>query len=141
LGIEWLPSSYASFIVTLLPMFSPILPTQKETSISEVQNTTKVATHFDGYNFTKKNSTVRNTTVDTIPLQARIDSISNTGSVIVKFNKLMTIPVIYTNVSQRRLEPDYKETIDQFLVLKVKSGIDDLSPNRTKIIMFNLTDY
>ena len=119
---------------------SPIfLPTQKETSISEVQNTTKV-THFDGFNSTKKNSTVRKTT-DPIPLQARIHSISNTGSVIVKFNKLMTIPEIYTNVSQRRLEPDYYETINLFLALKVKSGIDDLSPNRTKIIMFNLTDF
>ena len=53
----------------------------------------------------------------------------------------MTIPEIYTNVSQRRLEPDYYETINLFLALKVKSGIDDLSPNRTKIIMFNLTDF
>jgi hypothetical protein len=78
---------------------------------------------------------------DPVPLIARIHSISSTGAVVIKFNKMMTIPSIYTNVSQRRLEPDYNETIDQFLALKVKSGVDNLNQNRTKIIMFNLTDY
>lgn len=104
-----------------------------------MQNTTNTP-HFDGFTFQKKNITERNT-IDPIPLIARIHSISSTGAVIVKFNKMMTIPSIYTNVSQRRLEPDYNETIDQFLALKVKSGIDDLNKNRTQIVMFNLTDY
>lgn len=60
---------------------------------------------------------------------------------IVKFNKNMAIPTIYANVSQRRLEPDYNETIDQFLALNVRSGIYDMDPNRTKILFFNLTDF
>lgn len=49
---------------------------------------------------------------DPTPLIARIQSISSTGAVIVKFNKAMAIPSMYANVSQRRLEPDYNETID-----------------------------
>jgi hypothetical protein len=48
---------------------------------------------------------------------------------------------MYANVSQLRLEPNYTETIFEFLALKVKSGIDDYSLNRTKIVFFNLTDF
>jgi hypothetical protein len=66
LGIEYLPSSFASFAVTLLPMHPIFLPTQKEASTTQAKNTTNI-THFDGFNFTRKNSTVRNTS-DPIPL-------------------------------------------------------------------------
>ena len=72
---------------------------------------------------------------------ARIDSISSSGVVIVKFNKAMTIPSIYANISSRRFEPDYNETIHEFISLKVISGVDDLNPNRTRIVKFNLTDF
>ena len=72
---------------------------------------------------------------------ARIVSISNSGEVIVRFNKTMTVPSMYANVSQRRFEPDYNETIHEFISLKVISGVDDLNPNRTSIVKFNLTDF
>ena len=48
---------------------------------------------------------------------------------------------MYTNVSMRRTEPGYVETVDECLKLYVKSGIDDYDKNRTKIVMTNLTDF
>ena len=72
---------------------------------------------------------------------ARIAAISETGEVVVKFNQTMVIPSIYANVSQKRLSPDYNETIHEFLSLRVLSGIETEFANRTKILKFNLTDF
>lgn len=121
----------------MYPLF--IAAEKQDSALKPVTQNVTNTTHFDGFTFKRKNNTANST--DPVPLIARIHSISSTGAVLIKFNKMMTIPSIYANVSQRRLEPDYNETIDQFLALKVKSGIDDLNPNRTKIIKFNLTDY
>jgi len=78
---------------------------------------------------------------DQTPLVPTIVAIQNTGLVKVKFNRNLIIPSMYANVTLKRKEPGYIETIDYFLVLKVKSGIDDLNVNRTRIVKFNLTDF